>query len=720
MTTAVASVRLLAAGLALAACLTPAAAETVPRAPEEDVRVPLVQVPVQVTLDGEPVRGLGPDDFEVKDERRVQNVVALDVIDLDTLRPDAPEAWSPAVQMAGRRHFLLVFDQTFSSSAALARARQAAREWIAAALHPSDVVAVATFSVTRGAELLLGFTTDRAQAELAIATLGAGELVDAYADPLRLSLGTFKSGVLEDDQGPGAFLDGFRPLTDADDIRGQQQVLYVATQEPMNDQRRRHDVTALTRSFSDLARMMDSVRGRKYVVYMSEGFDSSLVFATEDDSKQREMSDAIERGGYWLVDSNKRFGNAALQASIFDMLDHFRRADCVIHAVDVGNIAEGGETRVLPASSNGLFLMANETGGELYRNFGNLTGALERMLDRTSVTYLLSFRPDRFDPADDSFHKIKIKLRNGPKGARLSHRPGYYPSIGEDDRPERKALRLGELVVAGGNHGAIPASVLAVPYPGSDDRAQVPVLIEIDGTALRDDPDAATLAVEIFVYAFDGVGRITDFFTQTVGIDVATAGDTLSRTGLKFYGTLDLYPGRHALRVLVRNRDGGAYAVRSTVLEVPAFGAAAAPHASGPLVPEARGRWLLARQEPRADETRPPFPFMVGAEPFLPAADVRLRAGDSARLVWTGFGIGGGDLDLRGSVVDGEGRTVCEDLTLAVVDRGPAPTGGQTIVSRFDVPADLAPGGYRLEVRITDPALADPIATGMAFAVVAR
>jgi VWFA-related protein len=376
--------------------------------------------------------------------------------------------------MAGRRHFLLVFDQTFSSSASLARARQAARDWIESALHPSDVVAIATFSVTRGAELLLGFTTDREQAELAIATLGAGDLVDAYADPLRLSLGTFRSGVLEDDQGPGAFLDGFRPLEDSDDARGQQQVIYVATQEPMNDQRRRHDVTALTRSFSDLARMMESVRGRKYVVYMSEGFDSSLVFATEDDSKQREMSDAIERGGYWLVDSNKRFGNAALQSSIFDMLDEFRRADCVIHAVDVGNITGDDQTRVLPASSNGLFLMAHETGGELYRNFGDLTGALDRMLDRTSVTYLLSFRPDRFDPPDESFHKIKIKLRNGPKEARVSHRPGYYPSVGEDDRPERKALRLGELVLAGGNHGAIPASVLAVPFPSAGGRAQVP------------------------------------------------------------------------------------------------------------------------------------------------------------------------------------------------------------------------------------------------------
>ena len=36
-------------------------------------------------------------------------------------------------------------------------------------------------------------------------------------------------------------------------------------------------VMALTRSFTDLARTMNAVRGRKYVVYLSQGFDSRLL-----------------------------------------------------------------------------------------------------------------------------------------------------------------------------------------------------------------------------------------------------------------------------------------------------------------------------------------------------------------------------------------------------------------------------------------------------------
>ena len=48
------------------------------------------------------------------------------------------------------------------------------------------------------------------------------------------------------------------------------------------------------------------------------------------------------------------------------------------------------------------------------------------MLTRTSVTYVLAFQPKKLK-LDDKYHRLKVRLKNGAKGARIVHRPGYYP-----------------------------------------------------------------------------------------------------------------------------------------------------------------------------------------------------------------------------------------------------------------------------------------------------
>ena len=47
------------------------------------------------------------------------------------------------------------------------------------------------------------------------------------------------------------------------------------------------------------------------------------------------------------------------------------------------------------------------------------------MLDRTSVTYVLSFQPDKVKP-DGAYHKLRVELKNAPRGTRVVHRAGYY------------------------------------------------------------------------------------------------------------------------------------------------------------------------------------------------------------------------------------------------------------------------------------------------------
>src|SRR5215210_2675151 len=95
---------LLAAGLGAAV----AAAQTF----VESTQVVVVEVPVQVIRDGEPVRGLTAADFEVFDGRDKQTLTGFEAVDLAQLGGDALA--TAELPSSARRHFLVLFDLTFS------------------------------------------------------------------------------------------------------------------------------------------------------------------------------------------------------------------------------------------------------------------------------------------------------------------------------------------------------------------------------------------------------------------------------------------------------------------------------------------------------------------------------------------------------------------------------------------------------------------------------
>nr|MDP9121636.1 hypothetical protein [Acidobacteriota bacterium] len=152
------------------------------RAFEDTAQVVDVEVPVYVTgRDGQPVRGLKASDFEVYDEGEPQKLSGFEVLDLDLLEPRTADANSPPparleeLDSSLRRHFLFLFDLSFASPSAILKARLAARDFGLRSLRPTDLAAVATYSLDRGPRLVLTFTPDRGQLAHAIDTLGLRE-----------------------------------------------------------------------------------------------------------------------------------------------------------------------------------------------------------------------------------------------------------------------------------------------------------------------------------------------------------------------------------------------------------------------------------------------------------------------------------------------------------------------------------------------------------------
>ena len=399
---------------------------------EGSSQVVAVEVPVNVvSRDGEPVRGLTAADFEVYDGSDKQAITSFEVIDLKTIQePGAPGAEAaPALtelRPAARRHFLLLFDLSFSTPTSILKARMAARDFVLHSLHPTDLAAVATYSLETGPKLVVTFTPDRVQLARAVDTLGYRQALDsARVDPLHFVIDEPDNALLNTASGSSSASgrDERKDLINQEIYDYLKTIAIAAQKEERSFQRSR--ISNYSRSLAEVAKALNAIQGRKQVVFFSEGFDSSLLLGRDTtDPGAAEDADNVAFGQTWFVDSDQRFGNTGLQGEVGRMLEQFRRADCVIQAVDIGGLRAGADEQARPSGEGALFYMAHDTGGELFKDANNLREPLDRMLEKTSVTYLLTF--ERSDlKTDGAYHRLKVKAKL-PPGARLTHRAGYY------------------------------------------------------------------------------------------------------------------------------------------------------------------------------------------------------------------------------------------------------------------------------------------------------
>jgi VWFA-related protein len=642
----------------------------------------------------EPLRGLTLEDFELTDDGKRQTLLGLMVTDLGSAADEEVAAEDVgSVAPALRRHFVLLFDLSYTDVSSVQRSQTAALDILAHALHPTDLVAVATYGTTSGWKLLINFTSDRGQAVEAVLGLEAPDV--GARDPLGLTLAAPVPGEM---MAPGLHLEtGSQGDQEMAELQRRAETIFERTS-------RRQEVGNLARDFTLLARLLDGVAGRKHVLYLSEGFDNALAFASDDRQQISRMNTATESGEIWEVGTEDRFGSAGRQSQLDEMVEAFRRADCVVHTIDIRTTGTGAtvaDDTTRPSSllggNEGLSMMASGTGGSYLRNTNDIARSLRRVVDQTSVTYLLSYQ-SRNLKGDDKYHKIRVKLKDAPRGAKISHRPGYFePRPFTEQSGLEQRIALGERLLAERGGGPVATEALALPMRHGDDLALVPLLLEVDGADLLGATRAATLQLQIFVYAFDPRGRVAAVISQTLGFDLAQTRPVLERSGVKFYGALELPAGRYTLRALVFEPDSGYSGLSIVDVDVPSFDPGE-PVLLPPLFPDAIGSWLLARQQPPIEGEPPPFPFVVGDEPYLPAVRPSVQRGDPSRLFLVGSNLGG-VTGAEGRLLDASGAVV-GTVAFTSAERKATPIPGyQALVTTLD-PSGLDGGEYTLEVTL--------------------
>ncbi len=672
---------------------------------EETSDVVAVEVPVNVIgRDGQPVRGLTAEDFEVFDGGDRQTITDFEMIDLSSTEAETRRMDSRRIETLGaaaRRHFLLLFDLSFASPTSILKARLAARDFLLDSLHPADLAAVATYSLEAGPKLVLTFTPDRAQLARAIDTLGLRNGFDARErDPLRFIIDPGQDLLAS---GSSSGLGGGA----TSEVREQRDQMISEQLKAITfsaDQSQRAfevgRISSYARALGEMARALNAVQGRKHILFFSEGFESRHLVGNREEAAEDSVN-SIE-GRIQYVDTDSRYGNTSLQKDLSRMLEEFRRAGCVIQAVDVGglrgNVDATGKTKVNGQES--LFYMANETGGELFKDANDLGDQLDRVLTRTSITYLLTFQRNDLKQ-DGDYHRLRVKLKAPQaQGARVSHRSGYYaPRPFKELNALERNLLASDSIVHAASRRDVELGVLAAAFRANEAQAYVPVIIEIGGRGLLAGHKADKLNLELYAYVADKEGNIRDFFTQSVGLDIKNGRDSLERTGIKYYGHLDLTPGDYQVRVLVRNADTGRTGVEAVALSIPAY-AKSEPYLLPPLFMEGDPGWLMIRERDGKDQKATVvYPFTVKGEPYVPAARPVLRPEQSVSLCLVGYNLGTGDLKLEGRVVAADGQAL-QGGRLSLVERTATGISGlDKMIATFQ-PTGLQAGSYVLKVAI--------------------
>jgi VWFA-related protein len=672
----------------------------------ESVGVSLVQVPVYVTgRDGKPIRGLSASEFELDDEGARQQIIALDVVDLrrNRVEPGGP----PTLPVAGRRHFLFLFDLSFASPNETTRSRDAALQFVGKGLEPEDLAAVATVSSEQGVRLLLTFTSDRRQMVEAIRSVGLPSVTDAARDPLAFAFRTpgdpqrSRMYIAEQTES-GNQLDTFSTAR-----------IYSMLAQKTADQYAEGRVQRQLHGMGALARALDAVDGRKTIIYFSEGFDARLLVGnmarkSEDNEADNE---AMLHGQFWQTDVDKRYANPALQGTLSATLAIFRRSDCTIYPIDIAGLRTDGDAQFGEIGRRGeesLFQIANETGGFVLRNANDLASGLDRIAEETSLTYILAYKPTK-TLGPDRYHRLRVRVR--VKGARVSARAGYYESktFGAMSALER-ALAAADVITHEKRESAFPIEVLGIPLTGQP-LSPVSIVIEMPVEELAGRASADRLPVGLYVYVTDDNGQLADYFTRRVSLDLTKQGENSKRGRFSYSSACHLLPGNYRIRAFVRNEADGRFAFRVVPLKVPAWGNERM-WAYPPLF-LAGERSVLSFRDAASRYHGDPNPLEIAGEGFVPLLYPTLATADPSRICLMLFQAGSekglSPFQLNATVVDPLGNERGTASVTVVGRSRPTAEGLMKLLIEFR-PNGLAPGSYSLRFVFRDADGGSPIA----------
>lgn len=627
------------------------------------VEINYVEIDAIVTdAQGNFVRGLTKDDFEVLEQGKPQTVSIFSFVDIPVERPDTPLFATAPIESDVRtnrrqfdgRVFVLVLDDLNTSFARTSRVRAAARQFVERFIGANDLAAVVNTGGGKGGAQ--DFTTSRRRLLQAIDHFSGQKLRSATLEKM-------------------------------DDLRRRMPGSTEAPRDALEAERAFKARNTLS-TLKNTADFLAGIRGRrKAVVFFSEGIDYDVTNPIQN----RWASD--------IHDETMAAIAAATRANVSFYAVDPRGLAGMEDTFDIQSLPEDnslGPTTMMDEvrrSQDSLRLVSEQTGGFAAVNQNDFRGAFDRIIKENSSYYVLGYYSND-ERRDGRFRPLDVRVRR--PGLQVRARKGYSAPKGRAPVPPSGAAAGTSAALREALDSPIPVSGLgltatAAPFRGAGANASVSIALEIDGSrfTFTQKGDRLHDEVEVSLAAFDESGKSRGGGRDTVTITPRPqTRDAIVRSGVRVMRRLELPPGRYQLRIAAR--EGGAGAVGSLMLDldVPDF---------------SKGLAMSAIAITSASASR--VPTAVADDQFkgvLPAAPTALREfprGDELALfteIYDNDTRVAHRIAIKTSVIADNGTAVFTSSDERRSEELGGKGGGYGHVSK--IPLNFAPGRYVLRV----------------------
>ncbi len=255
-----------------------------------------------------------------------------------------------------------------------------------------------------------------------------------------------------------------------------------------------------------------------------------------------------------------------VEADVQRFIDAALRWDVVVPVIDAKGLAVN--TKLSDPSRRPLKEISEGTGGHLFENSNDLTGAMEQAAN-PEIAYQLAFNPSI---RDGKFHTLKIRFKS-KRSDSLEFRPGYL-SRKDDDTEKKPQARgpLDEALFSKETLQDLPAKVTSTIGEAKDGAIPltVSITLDINGLQFTDSHGRHTQQIVFLTTLFDNSGG---FVTGQESImELAVTDERLAslRKGVRVVGTLTAPAGTYQLRTVVREAMAGHLAASTAAVELKA------------------------------------------------------------------------------------------------------------------------------------------------------
>ncbi len=549
---------------------------TEPTPPQTDdgdvvkISTKLVQFDAVVTdKDGNQVKDLTIADFEILQDGKPQEITNFSYVNTETPAQSSAKTvvkngknviLPPPVKVrpenAGRIITFIVDDGNCTASLiGMSAAHDALVKFINEQMLPNDLVAI--YRTRGGSSLLQQYTSDKTQ------LLRVAKQVHYYLPTG--SCGGYGGGFFE---------------AGRDDSTIKKDGSTFETEESRKSRERGEDIVRDNQTVGIIGVMryvvrgLERVGGRKIVFLMSDG----IPLRTRT-GERRQALDALR-----------------------DLTDLANRASTVFNTVDVrgiintaminagDSVSVGGDpdaakpsgtdtissnrTTELNNTRDGLFFLAEETGGKFYKDSNNLDTPIRRALSLEKGYYLIGYEPNEGTFKDKKFNNVEIKLKRSD--LKVASRTGFLGRTDEAVAPKKRTgdSELYDAIVAPLPRAGLSVQLNAffVNTPAEGNVARALVHLNGDQITFTDEPNGFKKAVfDVVAVTLNEKNEVVDEFNRTHTFKVeAAAMPVIRQNGLIYTTDVPVKKaGNYNFRLAIRDTNSRSLGSASQAIEIP-------------------------------------------------------------------------------------------------------------------------------------------------------